>query len=260
MALLPRQNAIGILLLSGLLGLTARTGYGQPDPPLVTDRPDFTESALTVPRGGVQLESGYTLTRADDADEHALGEVLLRVGLADRLEARIGLGSHAWIEAPGEDPSGFDDPSLGMKAVLAREETAGVQAAVLAGTTIPAGDREVGEDGWQPEVKLAVSRGLSETLALAANAGYARASEDGEGFDQGSASLSLGMGLGERWGAYAEAYGTFPVSLSGEDEAVLNGGFTFLVHPLLQLDARAGAGITQGAPDFFVGLGIARRW
>jgi hypothetical protein len=50
------------------------------------------------------------------------------------------------------------------------------------------------------------------------------------------------------------------VSLSGEDEAVLNGGFTFLVHPLLQLDARAGAGITQGAPDFFVGIGVARRW
>ncbi|MGH7563856.1 MAG: hypothetical protein ACREK5_05485, partial [Gemmatimonadota bacterium] len=54
--------------------------------PLVTDRPDFTESALTVPRGDPQLESGYTLTRADDADEHALGEVLLRIGVAGRLE------------------------------------------------------------------------------------------------------------------------------------------------------------------------------
>jgi hypothetical protein len=232
----------------------------QSEAPLVTDRPDFTESAVTVPRGDVQLESGYTFTRAEDGDEHALGEILLRIGLVERLEARIGLGSHAWMTAAGNDPSGFEDPSLGLKAVLAQEERAGVAAAVLAATSIPIGDRDVGEDDWQPEIKLAVSRGLSEALALAANAGYARASEGGEGFDQGSASLSLGMGLSERWGAYAEAYGTFPASPSGDDEAVLNGGFTFLLHPLLQLDARAGAGLTDAAPDFFVGVGIARRW
>lgn len=260
MVLSPSRGVLAGLLVVAPAGLLPGPLAGQGGAPLVTDRPDFTESAVTVPRGDVQLESGYTFTRAGDADEHTLGEVLLRVGLADRLEARIGLGSHAWIGAAGEDPSGFEDPSLGFKAILAREETAGVAAAVLAGTTLPVGDGDVGEDDWQPEVKLAVSRGLSEVVALAANAGYARASEEGEGFDQGSASLSLGMGLSDRWGAYAEAYGTFPVTRSGDDEAVLNGGFTFLVHPLLQLDARAGAGLTDAAPDFFVGLGIARRW
>ena len=256
----PGRGARTGLLVVALGGLLPGPLAGQGGAPLVTDRPDFTESAVTVPRGGVQLESGYTFTRSDDVDDHTLGEVLLRIGLADRLEARLGLGSHAWVTAEGNDPSGFEDPSLGLKAVLAREETAGVAVAVLAATSLPIGDGDIGEDDWQPEVKLAVSRGLSETLALAANAGYARASEDGEGFDQGSGSLSLGMGLSERWGAYAEAYGTFPATRSGDDEAVLNGGFTFLVHPLLQLDARAGAGLTAAAPDFFLGVGIARRW
>ena len=256
----PRRSVpVGLLVLA-LGGLLPGPLAGQAGAPLVTDRPDFTESAVTVPRGDVQLESGYTFTRSDDVDDHTLGEVLLRIGLVDRLEARVGLGSHAWITAAGDDPSGFEDPSLGLKAVLAQEETAGVAVAVLAATSIPIGDGDIGEDDWQPEIKLAVSRGFSEILALAANAGYARASEDGEGFDQGSASLSLGMGLSEQWGAYAEMYGTFPVSPSGEDEAVLNGGFTFLVHPLLQLDARAGAGLTDTAPDFFLGVGIARRW
>lgn len=253
-------RALPGILVTVVSALCPGVARGQAGAPLVTDRPDFTESAVTVPRGDVQLESGYTFTRAEDTDEHALGEVLLRIGLVDRLEARIGLGSHAWIGAGGEDPAGFEDPSLGLKAVLAREETAGVAAAILAGTSVPIGDADVGEDDWQPEIKLAVSRGLSGALALAANAGYARASEDGEGFDQGSASLSLGMGLSERWGAYAETYAIFPASLSGDDEAVLNGGFTYLVHPLLQLDARAGAGLTEAAPDFFVGVGIARRW
>jgi hypothetical protein len=229
--------------------------------PLVTDRPDFTESALTVPRGDLQLESGYTLTRAEEADEHALGEVLLRIGVADRLEARIGLGSHAWSEAPGEDSSGFEDPSLGLKFVLSEETVeGGIAAAILAGTSVPVGDEDVGEDEWQPDITLALSRGLADGLSLGGNLGYAYASGDGERFDQGSASLALGIELSERWGSYVEGFAIFPTDPSGEDAAVMNGGFTFLVHPLLQLDARAGAGLTEGAPDFFLGVGIARRW
>lgn len=243
-----------------MVGLLAGHAAGQVEIPLVTDRPDFTESALTVPRGHVQLESGYTFTHTEGGDEHTLGEALLRLGLLDRLEARIGLGSYGWVEAPGEDPSGFEDPSLGLKVVLAREETMGLAAALLAATSVPVGNDELGEDDWQPEIRLAVSRGLSDVLALAANLGIARASEQSEGYDQKVASLSLGIGLGDRWGAYAEAYGTFPAGLEEDDEGVLNGGLTFLVQPLFQLDARAGAGITDAAPDFFAGVGLSKRW
>ena len=35
--------------------------------PLVTDRPDFTESAVGVPIGRVQIEAGYTWTRKGGA-------------------------------------------------------------------------------------------------------------------------------------------------------------------------------------------------
>ncbi|MGH7571430.1 MAG: transporter [Gemmatimonadota bacterium] len=259
----PIRSRQGLLAAAVLLAVVSVPAVlnAQIVAPLVTDRPDFTESALTVPRGDVQLESGYTLTRADDADEHALGEILLRIGVAGRLEARIGLGSHAWSEAPGEDPSGFEDPALGLKLVLSEEtETGGLAAAVLAGTSVPVGDEDVGEDEWQPEITLALSRGIADGLSIGGNLGYAYASEGGDRFDQGSASLALGMELSERWGSYVEAFTIFPSDASGEDAAVVNGGFTFLVHPLLQLDARAGAGLTEAAPDFFLGVGIARRW
>ena len=33
------------------------------DDPLVTDRPDFTESAVTVTRGRTQIEMGYTFSQ-----------------------------------------------------------------------------------------------------------------------------------------------------------------------------------------------------
>ncbi len=50
--------------------------HGAQAEPLVTDRPDFTESAETVAPGLFQLESGYTFTRRGDDKEHALGEFL----------------------------------------------------------------------------------------------------------------------------------------------------------------------------------------
>jgi hypothetical protein len=48
-----------ILILAALIGAmaTARAGEGADDP-LITDRPDFTESPQVVPQGRVQVEGG----------------------------------------------------------------------------------------------------------------------------------------------------------------------------------------------------------
>ena len=43
------------------------------DEPLVTDRPDFTESSTTVGQGVVQLEMGYTFT-GDSSGRRAHGQ------------------------------------------------------------------------------------------------------------------------------------------------------------------------------------------
>lgn len=62
--------------------------------PIETDRPDFTEASSVVPAGRIQLESGYTFF-LDNNDgtrsmQHTFPEWLLRVGLTDRLELRLG--------------------------------------------------------------------------------------------------------------------------------------------------------------------------
>jgi hypothetical protein len=230
--------------------------------PLVTDRPDFTESASAVTPGQLQLEAGYTFTQSGDVNEHSLGEALLRIGIMKRVEGRIG-ASIAWVEQPGNDDSGLEDPSLGIKIILT--EGAGQPGwrpavAILAATTLPAGSDEVTEDTWQPGVTGAFAWDVSERLGLGANVGYTYASEAGERFDQGSASVALGVGLTERTGAYVEAFTIFPAGEGAGDDATLNGGITYLVSNSFQLDARIGAGLTDDAPDVFVGFGVARRW
>lgn len=230
--------------------------------PLVTDRPDFTESAETVDRRRIQLEAGYTFTRSGEVHEHALGEVLVRIGILDRLELRVGLNSYAWLDGPDVDDSGYEDPSVGAKIALAPPpDRPGWRpaAAILVGTTVP-GVGDLGEDAWQPEAKLAVGWDLSESASLGSNVGYTHASEEGSEFDQASASLALGFDIAGPASGYVEAFGFAPAARDGDDAAIVNGGVTWLLHPDLQLDARLGAGLNREAPDFFVGVGVARRW
>ena len=63
-------------------------------PDMVTDRPDQTESAAVVPRGLLQVETGYLFARDGDVDGYAVPGTLFRIGLGGRLELRIG---HAGI-------------------------------------------------------------------------------------------------------------------------------------------------------------------
>ena len=236
------------------------------EPELVTDRPDFTESASVPGHGRVQVEGGWTVEESADAREHSIGEILVRIGLGSRFEARIEPGS--WIDASapdgdatGPDESGMDDAGLGMKLLLLEEQAPSIPAtALLLSTSVPTGDDDIGSSDWQPEARLALAWTLSEAWSLGANAGWARPDDGDERFDQALGSVALGRALGERLGAFLELYGFAPAAPEGDDAAVLDGGLTFALGPEAQLDVRAGAGLTDAAPDWLFGLGFARRW
>ena len=56
---------------------------------IVTDRPDITESAVVIPVGALQLESGFTWAKNRGKGTVDLSESLLRLGLASRTELRF---------------------------------------------------------------------------------------------------------------------------------------------------------------------------
>ena len=70
-------------------------------PPIVTDRPDQTESAVTVPHKTLQIESGFTFgwNEKDGIETKDLGynSTLLRWGVLSRLELRLG-AAYAGLE------------------------------------------------------------------------------------------------------------------------------------------------------------------
>lgn len=245
------KSSVRLLLLLGVL-LALPTQARPAQDPLVTDRPDFTESADAVEPGRVQVEAGATREEVEGGQVTSVGEVLGRIGIVPGLEARVGAPS--WIDS--SLGSGIGSAFLGAKAEV--PVGGSWDGAILFGTTVPVGEEDVSPDAWEPEVVVAASRELGRRAGLGLNAGWGRPVEGEDRVHEFRASGAMGFDLGEGWGAFAEAFGFATPDDAGP--AFLDGGVTRLVGPDLQLDARIGAGLFQASGEWFVGFGVSRRW
>ncbi|HXV74821.1 MAG TPA: transporter, partial [Candidatus Polarisedimenticolaceae bacterium] len=192
-------------------------------PPLVTDRPDVTESSETVRRGSVQVEAGYGFARFDGETERldvtAFPSTLVRVGLDPRIELRLewdGLISES-REAGGQrtEETGSGNMALGVKIKLREEQGALPQLAMLVDAVLPTGSQTFRADRIDPAIRLAGSNRLTGRLGLSYNVGVGALTVEEAPADLdtevlGRYSVALGIGLSERWGAFVEAFGFLP--------------------------------------------------
>ena len=230
------------------------------DGSIVTDRPDFTESPVSVPRGAVQVEMGNTYERTDDVRTNTLGEALVRVGVPHGVELRFGLPSYVRAAGPAA-LDGASDSNLGAKVELvsgARAAGLVPTTALIVGAGLPTGARAFRAGGVSPEAKLLVGWSLGESWALSSNLNVASVAEGDARTGELAGSLSLGRSLSDRAGAYLEWFGARPDGARGSHYA--NGGVTWLLTAGQQLDVRAGTGLGGNRRDFFMGLGLSQRW
>jgi hypothetical protein len=241
------------------------------DEPLASDRPDFTEASTTVGRGIRQLEMGYTYFHDDgggtSVSSHSYPEFLLRVGvLADWLEMRVGwnFGSVAERFDPlTRTSSGSEDLYLGLKIGLTPQDGILPEMALVPQMTVPTGHSAFSAGKVLPGVNWLYGWDINDFLAAGgstqANLGVDDLTDDE--FLEFAQSLTIGYTLTERLGAYTEWFVLAPAGAeSVGTEHYVDGGFTFRVTNDLQLDIRAGKGISAAADDYFVGSGAVVRW
>jgi hypothetical protein len=224
----------------------------------VSDRPDFTESAVVVPAGSTQLEAGTTVVRAGEAWETSAGEVLVRASLHERAELRLG-ATYEGVSGP-ERRGGFADPSVGAKLALRDGGDAGISVAAIVATTLPMGTGPGHAARAQPELKLGVARPFGERVGIASNLNYAWEDAGHARLHAFGASVSVGVGLTETVGSYVEAYMLDARGDGARAASYVNAGMTRAIGGALQLDARVGANTAAMREDYFVGLGVVRRW
>lgn len=277
----PRREAA---VLQGDLDECARSDMSlslrpqAPSEPLVTDRPDFTESAQAVTPGYFQLEMGYTFTHdregATRVRDHAAPEFLLRVGLPADFELRLGWAGYSFTHVLSEERTrasrrvlredatqGAQDVTLGFKYVFFDQEGLRPNLGVIGEISVPSGSAGSTAGDVDPIVKVLWAYDLTDRLALAGNVNFGvPTAEDADRFLQTAASISLAISLTERWGAYVEYFGFYPNVKDGECAHVMNGGLTYLVNDDVQLDWRVGGGMNDEADDFFTGVGLSWRF
>jgi len=233
--------------------------------PLISDRPDFTESTATMKRGEVQLEGGDTFEHAASVKTNTIGELLLRIGIASRAELRIEPGSYTKVTSPDGDASGWVDAALGTKLRLymAPDEKPSMVPAVslIVLTSVPTGSVEFRQTKLQPEAKLAAEWTLSDRIGVATNINVSRPRDDENGrYTVFEGSVSFGFELTPRLGAYTEVFGFAPQLAGVGHSRYGNTGLTFSLTPDFQLDLRGGMGFNGVQPDYFVGAGLVHRW
>ncbi len=239
--------------------------------PLITDRPDQTESSVTVSPGAMQLEIGWTYTRDDETGferrSHALPQTIVRVGAVPRLEARFGFAG--WIRDEVTDAAqlltseGIGDLDLGFKYQIVDGGGTSPDVAVLTTVSIPTGEDQVSSGRADPTVRLLIAGDLNERLSLGVNVGSTWWSFQGNGTTETLVdalyTLVLGIGVSDQVGAFIESFGTFALDSDGSSAHSVDGGITWGVRDNVQFDFAGGVGLNDAADDWFIGAGISLR-
>jgi len=232
--------------------------------PLITDRPDFTESAFVVGRGTVQLEGGGTYVESGSDHATTLPELLVRWGISRAVELRILAPTYAWIDGSGGSDSGFLNTALGAKIALNDGDGEGfwgqTGASVIVATTVPTGSESIASSAWQPTATLSLSWDLGEVIGLGTNIGWARPEDDGQRFDSFFGSVAAGVGVGKNTSLFFEIIFFDRERDRGPNTSTFQTGLTYLVNPDFQLDVRLARRLSSEGPDLLIGLGASVRF
>ena len=239
-------------------GTIVLTAGAQERSPIETDRPDFTEASSLVSARHVQLETGWTSSQArgnNMPSQYSWPEVLLRIGVSSRLEARLGQSFASVDPGTGERFTAHDDLYAGVKLALAEQRGARPQVAMLLQATIPTGDDRLTNDEWLPGGALLAGWGTGGAFSYAAGLQFNRLPVEGIEL---APSVAVGVQLTSTLKAHGEWFAFAPVG-AGESTTAhyANGGLALRVSNDAQLDARVGAGLNNAADRVFFGLGFS---
>jgi len=231
---------------------------------IITDRPDATESATTIPHGSLQIETGafYTSFEENNIKQEVIGynTTLIRYGILNNLELRLG-----WNFEEGRTTingtklnnvtSGFSPLLTGIKINVVEKKGWIPAIAFLGHLALPV----TAANDYHPETtgvnfRFSIDHTLTEKSSIAYNLGAQWGDDSPEAAYV--YTLAYWYSILENLGVFAEVYGDFPENSKANH--FWNGGLAFLVMHNLQLDASIGTGITNGQ-DLLLSAGVSYR-
>ncbi len=131
-----------------------------------TDRPDQTESSLVLPKGTIQIESGFVSRK----NELIFPNTLFRIGVSKKFEFRINTN---YIFKTNENKiSNFSDLEIGTKIQIYSSETSKTSIAFLTHLSIPSANEYYSNNTTGLLSRILISHELNNNFGIGYNIGY----------------------------------------------------------------------------------------
>lgn len=264
---LVSRCAAASLMIAGSVGAPlAQAG----DDTIVTDRPDFVESSLTVGKGRFQIETSVNFERnhLDGVTEKTTTfPTLLRYGVSDSLELRLetdGYTRHAASDdGTGEvvKERGYSDVALGVKwHTRDGDEAAGTPSvAWLLHLEAPTGSSAFKGHGMRPSVRAAFEWELPQEFSLGVMPGIAiDKDDDHKRFAAGILGVVVGKAWTDKFRTFAEWAGRRLTSKAhGGSVITYDIGAASLLSESVQVDIAYSQGANHYSVDHALTLGFS---
>lgn len=219
------------------------------------DRPGIGNGSFITPQNVFGVEAGLQYTTTEFTDQIDIGQVLLRYGVAEKLELRALINSYVstTFDGPVESISGFQDMSLGIKYNFI-EGNGNTSVSGLAEFSFPVGSDEYSNDEVVPSIVILADQSVNEIWGVSSNFGYnfGPGNLDDNWFYTFTPSFLLPSN--ERIAGYFGYAGMY--FGNSFNRHWVEGGFTYALESGAQLDVNLGYE-TEGE-IFFIGAGFAK--
>lgn len=222
------------------------------------DRPGEGLSTGITPVGNVAWEQGLPTARySKSGDQTATtlsADMLLRTGLSDDLELRLGWAGPTWTQVKSngqtEEDDGLGDVSIGLKKAIDLDDDK-LSMALLAEAIIATGNAGFTNEEDIYSLGSIVSYQYNDLVSTALTMRY-------EWQDSNwavSAIPSLGYRITDRWSGYSELI--YRKAESIDNQYALGTGVMYALNDRVQLDANVGVDLDGADRSYFSGLGFS---
>ncbi|MBT4503579.1 MAG: transporter [Gemmatimonadetes bacterium] len=234
---------------------------------LAADRPDNTETPITVDPGHIQFETSVIAFSRDEVG-NAVGksttwmETNLKFGLVESADLQIVFAPYISEEteigdAVVGDQSGFGDVEVRLKWNMLGNDGGKNAFALFPFVKIPTGS-DLSNEEWEGGLILPFARDLREGLGLGLQAEFDFVYDDAK--DEHRLDFLhtavIGLDLTEQVGIFGEYLGI----ASSDYQAYASAGATYAVNENLQLDFGTLVGLNDAAEDFSIYPGFTLRF
>lgn len=222
---------------------------------LAPDRPDTTESPITVDAGAWVVEASYFDWRRDGGDDtYTVMATNVKVGLTDRVDLQTVFDAYTWEDAGAE---GFSDVTLRLKYNVWGNDGGKTAFALFPFVKIPT-DTAISNGEVEGGLILPFSTDLAEGIGLGLMAEFDAVHDGVDDYDlEFVHSAVLGFDVTDRLGLFTEYVG---VAGPGDYEACFSSGVTFSVTADLVFDTGVQVGLNDAAEDIGLFGGFTKRF